>query len=101
MADLIRDDAPGEYRAAMVEAGEIVELHIQRSGHLVLGQAGTARVGSRTAGGTLLITDDGRELLVRQKMPVPEGARTSVKLALIDADGPNGGYFCLDQVLPW
>lgn len=81
MADLIRDDAPGEYRAAMVEAGEIVELHIQRSGHLVLGQAGTARVGSRMAGGTLLITDDGRELLIRQKMPVPEGARTGFEIA--------------------
>jgi NAD(P)-dependent dehydrogenase (short-subunit alcohol dehydrogenase family) len=32
---------------------------------------------------------------------VPDGARTSVKLALIDDDGPNGGYFHLDQVLPW
>ena len=30
-----------------------------------------------------------------------DGARTSVRLALIDADGPNGGYFHLDQVLPW
>ena len=35
------------------------------------------------------------------EITVPEGARTSVKLALIDADGPNGGYFYLDQVLPW
>ena len=35
------------------------------------------------------------------EITVPEGARTSVKLALIDADGPNGGYFHLDQVLPW
>jgi hypothetical protein len=81
VADLIRDDAPGEYRAAVVEAGEIVELHIQRSGHLVLGQAGTARVGGRVAGGTLLITDDGRELLVRQKMPLSEGARAGFEIA--------------------
>ena len=35
------------------------------------------------------------------EITVPEGARTSVRLALIDADGPNGGYFHLDQVLPW
>lgn len=35
------------------------------------------------------------------EVTVPEGARTSVRLALIDADGPNGGYFHLDQVLPW
>ena len=30
-----------------------------------------------------------------------DGARTSVRLALIDADGSNGGYFHLDQALPW
>ena len=30
-----------------------------------------------------------------------EGARTSVRLALIDASGPTGGYFYLDQALPW
>ena len=35
------------------------------------------------------------------EVSVPEGARTSVRLALIDADGPNGGFFHLDQVLPW
>ncbi|HSD15801.1 MAG TPA: SDR family oxidoreductase [Thermomonas sp.] len=35
------------------------------------------------------------------EITVPEGARTSVKLALVDGDGPNGGYFYLDQVLPW
>ena len=35
------------------------------------------------------------------ELSVPEGARTSVRLALIDNDGPTGGYFYLDQVLPW
>jgi NAD(P)-dependent dehydrogenase (short-subunit alcohol dehydrogenase family) len=30
-----------------------------------------------------------------------DGARTSVRLALIDASGPTGGYFHLDQALPW
>jgi NAD(P)-dependent dehydrogenase (short-subunit alcohol dehydrogenase family) len=41
---------------------------------------------------------DGEQL---GELEVPEGARTSVKLALIDGDGPSGGYYYLDQVLPW
>ena len=35
------------------------------------------------------------------ELSVVEGARTSVRLALIDNDGPTGGYFHFDQVLPW
>ncbi len=35
------------------------------------------------------------------ELSVPEGARTSVRLALIGNDGPTGGYFYFDQVLPW
>ncbi len=35
------------------------------------------------------------------ELSVPEGARTSVQLALIGNDGPTGGYFYFDQVLPW
>ncbi len=35
------------------------------------------------------------------ELPVPEGARTSVRLALVGNDGPTGGYFHFDQVLPW
>lgn len=34
-------------------------------------------------------------------MEIVDGAKTSVQLALIDADGPNGGYFHLDETLPW
>jgi NAD(P)-dependent dehydrogenase (short-subunit alcohol dehydrogenase family) len=37
----------------------------------------------------------------RGELEVPEGARTSVKLALIDDNGPNGGFFYFDEVLPW
>ncbi|KAF1723015.1 SDR family oxidoreductase [Pseudoxanthomonas wuyuanensis] len=37
----------------------------------------------------------------RGELDVPDGARTSVRLALIDNDGPTGGFFYLDQVLPW
>ncbi|KAF1684975.1 short-chain dehydrogenase [Pseudoxanthomonas broegbernensis] len=32
---------------------------------------------------------------------VAEGARTSVRLALVDDDGPQGGFFHQEQVLPW
>jgi NAD(P)-dependent dehydrogenase (short-subunit alcohol dehydrogenase family) len=32
---------------------------------------------------------------------IPEGAKTSVQLALAGADAPNGGYFHLGAVLPW
>ncbi|MEL1265792.1 SDR family oxidoreductase [Pseudoxanthomonas putridarboris] len=35
------------------------------------------------------------------EIEIADGARTSVKLALIDADGPQGGYYYLEQVLPW
>ncbi len=35
------------------------------------------------------------------ELEVADGARTSVRLALIDNDGPNGGYFYLDEALPW
>ncbi len=30
-----------------------------------------------------------------------EGAKTSVRLATLDEDGPSGGFFHLDQKLPW
>ena len=35
------------------------------------------------------------------ELDVAEGARTSVRLALIDDAGPTGGYYYFDQVLPW
>ncbi len=35
------------------------------------------------------------------EIDVPAGARTSVRLALIDDAGPNGGYFYQEQSLPW
>lgn len=30
-----------------------------------------------------------------------QGARTAVRLAMLPADGPSGGFFHLDQTLPW
>jgi NAD(P)-dependent dehydrogenase (short-subunit alcohol dehydrogenase family) len=35
------------------------------------------------------------------ELEVADGARTSVRLALIDDDGPTGGYFYGDEALPW
>ncbi len=34
-------------------------------------------------------------------MAIVDGAKTSVQLALLPADGPNGGYFHLGETLPW
>ena len=34
-------------------------------------------------------------------MAIVDGAKTSVQLALLPADGPNGGYFHLGDTLPW
>ncbi|MBB2201341.1 SDR family oxidoreductase [Gluconacetobacter tumulisoli] len=34
-------------------------------------------------------------------LDVAEGARTSVRLATLPEDGPTGGFFHLDQELPW
>ncbi|MBT2333119.1 SDR family NAD(P)-dependent oxidoreductase [Variovorax paradoxus] len=35
------------------------------------------------------------------ELELPEGAKTSVALALIGADGPNGSFIHLGQALPW
>ena len=34
-------------------------------------------------------------------MELADGAKTSVALALLPADGPTGGYFHMGQALPW
>ncbi|HYK36390.1 SDR family oxidoreductase [Alloacidobacterium sp.] len=34
-------------------------------------------------------------------MEIPDGAKTSVQLATLAADGPTGGYFHMGQPLPW
>jgi NAD(P)-dependent dehydrogenase (short-subunit alcohol dehydrogenase family) len=34
-------------------------------------------------------------------MEIPEGAKTSVQLALLPAEGPTGGYFHQGEALPW
>ena len=34
-------------------------------------------------------------------MEIPDGAKTSVRLALLPGDGPTGGYFHMGDSLPW
>jgi NAD(P)-dependent dehydrogenase (short-subunit alcohol dehydrogenase family) len=34
-------------------------------------------------------------------MEIPDGAKTSVELALVPTDGPTGGFFHMGQALPW
>jgi NAD(P)-dependent dehydrogenase (short-subunit alcohol dehydrogenase family) len=34
-------------------------------------------------------------------MEIPDGAKTSVELALLPANGPTGGYFHMGEALPW
>ncbi len=34
-------------------------------------------------------------------MDIEEGARTAIRYASLDADGPTGGFFFLDDRLPW
>ena len=35
------------------------------------------------------------------ELEIADGARTSVRLAMAGDDGPTGGFFHLEQVLPW
>lgn len=80
MTELWLDDAPGERRAALVEHGVIVELHIQRAGRFALGEVGQGRIASKTAGTTYLVSDDGRELSIRKNVAEPEGVRVSFEV---------------------
>jgi NAD(P)-dependent dehydrogenase (short-subunit alcohol dehydrogenase family) len=34
-------------------------------------------------------------------MEIPDGAKTSVQLALLATDGPTGGFFHMGETLPW
>lgn len=75
LVELWRDDAPGERRAALVEDGHIVEIHIQRDLHWALGETGAGRIDRKTPSGSYLASDDGAEILIRGKIKAGEGAR--------------------------
>ena len=80
LPELWRDDAPGERRAARIEDGKIVEIHIQRDAHWVLGECGMGRVDRRTAAGAYIITEDGSEVLLRSKMGAAEGTKVAFEV---------------------
>ena len=80
LPDLWRDDAPGERRAVCVEAGKIVEIHIQRDAYWVLGECGLGRVDRRTPAGAYIVTDGGSELLLRSKNGAAEGTRVAFEV---------------------
>lgn len=80
MTELWIDDAPGERRAALVENGEIVEIHLQRFGQLVVGETGRGRIVSKMPVGSYLQSDDGRELLVRHHVALGEGTRVGFEV---------------------
>jgi len=75
LTDLYRDDAPGERRAAVVENGNIVEIHIQRDALWALGECGIGRIDRKTPSGAYVVADDGSTLLLRSKINQPDGAR--------------------------
>lgn len=75
MPEIWRDDAPGERRAALVENGNIVEIHIQRDALWALAEYGVGRIDRKTPSGAYVVADDGSELLLRSKIGAPEGAR--------------------------
>lgn len=75
LTEIWRDDAPGERRAAFVEHGNIMEIHIQRDALWALGECGAGRIDRKTPSGAYVIADDNSELLLRGKMGLPEGAR--------------------------
>ena len=74
MTDLWIDNAPGERRAALVVDDEIVEIHIQRDLHPVLGQTGTGRIERKSPAGSYISAEDSQELLIRGKIDKPDGA---------------------------
>lgn len=81
LAELLLDDSPGERRAALLEKGQIVEIHIQREGQFAVGEVGTARIRSKTKAGAYLTADDGREILVRRGATQTEGSFVIFKIA--------------------
>jgi len=80
LPELWRDDAPGERRAARVEDGKIVEIHMQRDAHWVLGECGMGRVDRRTPAGAYIFAEDGSELLLRSKNGPAEGTRVAFEV---------------------
>ena len=80
LTDIWRDEAPGERRAALVENGRIVEIHIQRDALWALGAYGVGRIDRKTPSGAYVVADDNSEFLLRSKIAMPEGARVTFEV---------------------
>lgn len=74
------DDSPGERRAALIESGAIVEVHIQRDSQWTLGEGGAGRIERKTPSGAYIVTDQADEVLIRRNVPQPEGARIGFEI---------------------
>lgn len=74
LIEIWTDNAPGERRAALVENGKIVEIHLQRDLRPVLGQYDTGRIDRKTPAGAYVVNGSGRELLIRGHIDETEGA---------------------------
>ncbi len=80
LIEMWRDEAPGERRAALVEGGHLLEIHIQRDVQWVLGECGNGRIDRKTPSGAYIIADSGSELLLRSKISDPEGSRVAFEV---------------------
>lgn len=80
LIEIWRDEAPGERRAAVVEGGHILEIHIQRDAQWVLGEWGNGRIDRKTPSGAYIMADSGSELLLRSKISDPEGSRVAFEV---------------------
>lgn len=80
LPEIWRDDAPGERRAALVENGNIVEIHIQRDASWVLGETGAGRIDRKTPSGAYVIAEDDSEVLLRSIISDPEGTRVTFEV---------------------
>lgn len=80
LTEIWTDGAPGERRAALVENGKIVEIHLQRDLRPLLGQQGTARLDRKTPAGAYIMDGSGREFLIRGQVGLTEGAYLSFEV---------------------
>lgn len=80
MIEIWTDTAPGERRAALVENGKIVEIHLQRDLRPILGQQATGRLDRKTPAGGYIVDGSGRELLIRKSVDSSEGSYLSYEI---------------------
>lgn len=80
MIEIWTDTAPGERRAALVENGKIVEIHLQRDLRPILGQQATGRLDRKTPAGGYIVDGSGREQLIRKSVDSSEGAYLSYEI---------------------